>query len=177
MKRMQQGFTLIELMIVVAIIGILAAIAIPQYQNYVARSQVTRVIAEAGALKTAVETCILDGLTDIGTAAGECDPGASGSNLQESNTGNSAPGTTLAAGVGVPLVTLATAADEDSTIVATFDNNATTVLKGSTVTWTRSAASNGTWQCATTVDARFAPPSCPAAAAAAGGGATPPANP
>ena len=55
MKNTQQGFTLIELMIVVAIIAILAAIAIPQYQNYVARSQMSRAMGEVGALKTAVE--------------------------------------------------------------------------------------------------------------------------
>ncbi|WP_097460137.1 pilin [Mangrovitalea sediminis] len=61
MKRTQQGFTLIELMIVVAIIGILAAIAIPQYQDYIARSQMTRVYGELSDLKTNVEQGLLSG--------------------------------------------------------------------------------------------------------------------
>ncbi len=54
MKRLQQGFTLIELMIVVAIVGILAAIALPAYQDYVVRSKLSEAEAAIAACKTSV---------------------------------------------------------------------------------------------------------------------------
>src|SRR5574340_1357749 len=54
MKRIQQGFTLIELMIVVAIVGILAAIALPAYQDYVVRSKMSEAEAAIAACKTSV---------------------------------------------------------------------------------------------------------------------------
>ncbi len=70
MKKAQQGFTLIELMIVVAIIGILASIAIPSYQNYTRKSRFTEVIMAATAPKSAVEVCAQTLGTLTGCVAG-----------------------------------------------------------------------------------------------------------
>ncbi|MDD4912522.1 MAG: prepilin-type N-terminal cleavage/methylation domain-containing protein [Sideroxydans sp.] len=60
MKNVQKGFTLIELMIVVAIIGILAAVAIPAYSDYTKKAKFTEVVQATQALKTALETCAAD---------------------------------------------------------------------------------------------------------------------
>jgi type IV pilus assembly protein PilA len=73
MKRVQQGFTLIELMIVVAIIGILAAVAIPQYRDYTSRSKAGSVLSSLDAYKKAVSIC----WQELGTNTG-CNLGTNG---------------------------------------------------------------------------------------------------
>ncbi|WP_410472581.1 pilin [Faucicola mancuniensis] len=164
----QKGFTLIELMIVIAIIGILAAIAIPQYQNYIARSQVSRVMGETGTIKTAVDTCIQAGkksgtTSDTTTCAPE-DFGATGSNILGAATADGVvvnAGTTTQTGVGLPKVQVNS--DGSATIQGKFGHNASAILKSGTpkiVQWSRDA--NGTWTCTTDVDAKFAPSGCPA---------------
>lgn len=162
MKRIQQGFTLIELMIVIAIIGILAAIAIPQYQTYIAKTQVTRAMGEAGSVKTAVEGCVLAGKTTVGiTLTTDCDPQATGSTIL---FGPTQVGATLPANTGVPQVAPALLATGLPTIVAQFGNSASTALTNpaiQTVTWTRDAT--GTWSCTTSANLllKYKPTGCP----------------
>lgn len=132
---MQKGFTLIELMIVVAIIGILAAVAIPQYQDYIAKSQVSRVVGEVGALKTAAETATLQGealKTDAAEAAKQL--GWTYSNLVNSTAGDATDQLTVASGA-------------NATIAVVLGGDAATAVTGATITYTR--ADDGSWSCKT----------------------------
>lgn len=149
----QLGFTLIELMIVVAIIGILAAIAFPQYQTYVVKAQVTRAMTEAGALKTKVETCITDGKTTVGVTTADCNPEATGSSILFGLT----QGAGIPPNTGVPRIDLTV----PQTITATFGISAASAITNETLTWTRTAPS-GAWACTTSagIAPKYKPAGC-----------------
>ena len=138
-QSMQKGFTLIELMIVVAIIGILAAVALPAYQDYTVRAKVSEVVLAASSAKTAVaETA------QVNSAM----PASLTISSQSSNWVASVAYTQTSASVGVVTVTTST---RDSKI------------NGVTVTMTGTLQANGqvTWLCrAGTMDAKYLPASC-----------------
>ncbi len=140
-------------MIVVAIIGILAAVAIPSYQSYVTKSQVARVMAEASGLRALIETCLNEGVVVVGAGDDECDPGAVGSTLID---GASQTGAVLLPGHGVPQVAIA--ASGVVTVEATFGGSSVPMLSAETLTWERSP--DGTWSCFTSIDVVFKPKGC-----------------
>ena len=159
MKKVQQGFTLIELMIVVAIIGILAAIAIPAYQDYTIRAQVSEGVTLAAAAKTAVsETYQTDGTAP----ANRSEAGMSGD--AEQTSGNYVEEVEVANGV----------------ITVTFGNEANASIDGNTLSFTpyvsgdnsvfwrcgaadvpaNSTVMNGATYSAGNIDAAYLPASC-----------------
>ncbi len=130
MKK-QNGFTLIELMIVVAIVAILAAIALPAYQNYTNRAKFSEVISAASGIKTQVDVC----LQTKGTVA-QCNTAAlAGVDLTAAATGANVASVTIAA-TGAVTATAESGALGGATV--TF----TPTVSGQSVTWGQTCSKN-----------------------------------
>jgi type IV pilus assembly protein PilA len=152
MKRMQQGFTLIELMIVVAIIGILAAVALPAYQDYTIRAKMSEVILAMSACRTSITEVYQSGGTPPAANQWGCEAVASkyvGGLATDVNGIVTATVQNISPDVNGSIVTLSPLIN--ATTVANTTNNMGQGLYG--------------WRCGSTVDgtsvsAKFLPGSC-----------------
>lgn len=140
--QMQKGFTLIELMIVVAIIGILAAVALPAYQDYTVRAKVSEAIGFAAAAKTAVSEHVI--------SQDEWPASNSEAGLASSTSINSAVVASVAVG------------NADGIITITLSNGGLGEANGGTFTLTGATSPSGvSWTCAAdSVPSKFMPSSC-----------------
>ena len=157
MSKMQKGFTLIELMIVVAIIGILAAIALPAYQDYTKRAKMSEAILAASACRTTITEIYQSGSSASAPSSNGwgCENSAGSASkyvdtIQTSNTG---------------VITVAVRGFGDTTIdtkvitLAPFKSDGTTALAVTDI----GSGTVGVWKCGgtgTTVPAKFLPGSC-----------------
>jgi len=149
-KRIQQGFTLIELMIVVAIIGILAAVALPAYQDYTVRAKMSEVMLAASSCRTGITELYQSGGTPPGAGSWGCEGQASKYVAAVNTDANGVVSVTTGGGLPPGVVTLVPMAGANPAVAANL-----TAGPVSLTAWRCGLPADGT-----TVAAKYLPGSC-----------------